>query len=424
MMNRTIIVKEYDRIYAGHIIDNVKITLEDINQLNNMVLKESDATIEDFIKPLHKGVQFKNYVGVLKLHTGLIIEILPKIYDSNNDETSKHLVLEMIRNTIGATPKLFGSTNMSENNHSMLEIFVEMFIDEVKSICQKGLVSDYQVIEDNNNYLKGKLLVHKQIKYNQVNRAKFYSEFDEFTHDHHLNRVIKTALIYLTRNYLPSRLQRELKNLIIMFEDVDHSAVGDLRENIILNRRFQYYDKAIKWAQLILQNKSLQTYAGNTAALAFLFPMEKLYEEYIANKLKKTKSMFTLVNTQHNKYSLFNMKNDKKVNVYKIKPDIVTTSDDNDEVIIIDTKWKILNRYGPSQMDLYQMYAYYTRYRQLGMNVKKVVLLYPYSDQYVPATFKSLNNILEVESIIEIVYIDFTEGDWVEKLWEKINTIK
>lgn len=70
--------------------------------------------------------------------------------------------------------------------------------------------------------------------------------------------------------------------------------------------------------------------------------MEKLYEEYIANKLKKTKSMFTLVNTQHNKYSLFNMKNDKKVNVYKIKPDIVTTSNDNDEVIIIDTKWKIL----------------------------------------------------------------------------------
>lgn len=152
--------------------------------------------------------------------------------------------------------------------------------------------------------------------------------------------------------------------------------------------------------------------------LRFLFPMEKLYEEYIANKLKKTKSMFTLVNTQHNKYSLFNMKNDKKVNVYKIKPDIVTTS--NDEVIIIDTKWKILNRYGPSQMDLYQMYAYYTRYKQLGMNVKKVVLLYPYSDQYAPATFKSLNNILEVESVIEIVYVDFTEDDWVEKLCYKL----
>lgn len=148
--------------------------------------------------------------------------------------------------------------------------------------------------------------------------------------------------------------------------------------------------------------------------------MEKLYEEYIANKLKKTKSMFTLVNTQHNKYSLFNMKNDKKVNVYKIKPDIVTTSNDNDEVIIIDTKWKILNRHGPSQADLYQMYAYYTRYRQHGMNVKKVVLLYPYSDQYAPATFKSLNNILEVESVIEIVYINFTDDDWVEKLCEQI----
>lgn len=66
------------------------------------------------------------------------------------------------------------------------------------------------------------------------------------------------------------------------------------------------------------------------------------------------------------------------------------------------------------------MYAYYTRYRQHGMNVKKVVLLYPYSDQYAPATFKSLNNILEVESVIEIVYINFTDDDWVEKLCEQI----
>lgn len=37
-----------------------------------------------------------------------------------------------------------------------------------------------------------------------------------------------------------------------MFNDVDQNASDDLRENIILNRRFQYYDKTIKWAKLIL----------------------------------------------------------------------------------------------------------------------------------------------------------------------------
>lgn len=422
MKNRKISVKEFQRLYAGSVINNVKITYEDIKQLNVMMLNESSIMIEDFIKPIHNGVQFKNYVGVLQTNSGLEIEILPKIYGEYSEIQSKQLVLDMIQNTLDVKPKLFDTADLARDNQSLLEIFIDMFIDEVKAICQKGLVSEYETLEDNQQYLKGKLLFHKQMMYNHINQSKFYSEFDSFSTDHHLNRLIKATLIYLSRQYISSRLQREIHNVIPYFQDVNHLQLDKIDKNISLNRRFQYYDKAIRWAQLIIQNQSLQNYSGNHSAISILFPMEKLYEEYVANKLKQTKSLFTLINTQHSQYALFNMKNDKKVNVYRIKPDIVNTSMLNDEVIIIDTKWKVLDRSGPSQSDLYQMYAYYTRYRHFGMNVKKVVLLYPYSEQYSPVTFKSLNDNMGLESVIEVIFVDFTDKEWINKLWERINT--
>ncbi|MGV2875884.1 hypothetical protein ROU88_08305 [Macrococcus capreoli] len=421
MKNRKISVKEFQRIYAGSVINRVKITHEDIKQLNNMMLIESSAMIENVIKPINNGVQFKNYVGVIQISSGLEIEILPKIYGEKNGNHSKHLVLEMIQNTLNVKPKLFGNANLDQDNQSLLEIFIGMFVDEVKMICQKGLVSEYETMVENHRFLKGKLLFHQQLKYNNVNQSKFYSEYDAFSNDHKINRLIKAALIFLSRQFISSRLLREIHNVLPYFEGVNHMNISKIEKEITLNRRFHYYDKAIRWAMLIIQNQSLNNYSGNHAAISILFPMEKLYEEYIANKLKQTKSLFTLIDTQHSQYSLFNIKNNRKVNVYRIKPDIVNTYTNSDEVIIIDTKWKILDRIGPSQSDLYQMFAYYTRYRHFGMNVKKVVLLYPYSEQYSPSTFKSLNTNMGLESVIEVMYVDFTDKDWVNKLWEKIN---
>ena len=60
-----------------------------------------------------------------------------------------------------------------------------------------------------------------------------------------------------------------------------------------------------------------------------------------------------------------------------MRPDIFLQNRKGDK-IIIDTKWKRLigdsaKNYGISQADMYQMYAYHTRY----LDIQKVILLYP-----------------------------------------------
>ena len=88
--------------------------------------------------------------------------------------------------------------------------------------------------------------------------------------------------------------------------------------------------------------------------------MNKLFESYIGYICKKR---FSNVKLQEKKYRLF--ENKKK---FSLIPDIVINND-----IIIDTKWKIINNENDiSQADLYQMFAYASKYQ-----AKRVYLMYP-----------------------------------------------
>lgn len=59
------------------------------------------------------------------------------------------------------------------------------------------------------------------------------------------------------------------------------------------------------------------------------------------------------------------------------------------------------------------MYANYTRYKHFGMNVRKVVQL----------SVDDSNKELGLESIVEVVYVDFSDKEWVHRLWEKISEV-
>ncbi|RPF55174.1 McrC family protein [Abyssicoccus albus] len=417
-MKRLIVLKEFDRIYIGEKINDVIITNTDIEQLQNLKIDKSKANVEDFLNPIRKGVQFKNYVGVLKINSGLIVEILPKLYGINSDEESKKLVFTMLRDTKHVKSKLFDEIAMDKDNNSMLEIFINMFLDEVEKICKVGLVSEYQKVEENFKFLKGKLLIHKHVKVNKFNYSNFYNEYDDFILDHNLNRLIKATLIYLSKVNVSNNVNRKINNLLPFFEDINARLLDINKISPHINRRFEIYDKAIEWSKMILNNNTFNTFSGVNSSLAFLFPMERLYEEYVYNKLKYNNIDNIEIVSQQNKYSLFNKKNNEYTSIYKLKPDIVIKK--NEDVIIVDTKWKILGSNGPSQMDIYQMYAYFTRYRHHGINVKKVILLYPYSGSYPRTVFQSLSEAGGTIAIIEVAFVNLTDDNWINDFWKLI----
>ena len=144
--------------------------------------------------------------------------------------------------------------------------------------------------------------------------------------------------------------------------------------SIVIDRSTKNYEILMKWSKVFLMNKSFTTFYGNTKSIALLFPMERLYESYVARQMKNIFKSWD-ISIQEKEHHLF--VSPKKQ--FALKPDIVLRK--GERVIVLDTKWKRLvnnqkSNYGISQSDMYQMYAYSKKY-----NTPEVWLLYPLNEQ-------------------------------------------
>lgn len=331
-----------------------------------------------------KIISAKTYVGVIKMANGTTIEILPKIYSAeytdeytDEEKQSKEILIKMLRTLYNMPSITLQSTSIDTAQMPLLEIFIRMFIDEVLNIIRSGLKSSYETLEENATFFKGKLKFAEHIRRNFIHRERNYISYDAFTVNRPENRILKTTLQFLYLHTRSSKNKTDIKNILPIFEEVEFSV--DYKNDfakITPDRNTKGYSVALEWAKVFLSGKSFTSFSGSEIALALLFPMDKLFESYIASLVKKDKTTSNYnVSTQHTGHYLF----DEPKKTFRIRPDIVVISKNNpDNKFVFDTKWKILdkssNNYGISQGDMYQMYVYQKKYV-----ANSVTLLYPLS---------------------------------------------
>ena len=363
------------------------LNVETFNTLEKFILNcknDKNEAIEVMNISARRGIgkiiTAKNYVGVITMADGTTIEILPKIYSvghQDEDEQSKKILIQMLRTLYNMPSITLQSTNLDIEKMPLFEIFIRMFIDEVLKITRSGLKSSYETLEENATFFKGKLKFAEHIRRNFIHRERNYMSYDAFTVNRPENKVLKTALQFLYLHTRSSKNKTDIKNILAIFEDVDVSIdyKTDLAK-IIPDRNTKGYSTALEWAKVFLSGKSFTSFSGSETALALLFPMDKLFECYIASLVKKEMAASNYkVSTQHTGYYLF----DEPKKTFRIRPDIVIFNPkDSADTFVFDTKWKILdkssNNYGISQGDMYQMYVYQKKYV-----ANSVTLLYPLS---------------------------------------------
>ncbi len=174
-----------------------------------------------------------------------------------------------------------------------------------------------------------------------------------------------------------SKNKSDIKTLLNAFSEVDES--NDYQADfarIAPDRKTVDYQTALLWSKVFLMGKSFTSFSGSEVAFALLFPMETLFESYIAAELKKMlgHSGYTLT-AQDRTYRLFD-----EPRRFLRKPDIVVKHKELGQVFVMDTKWKVLSdtkgNHGISQADMYQMYAYQKKYTS-----ENVTLLYPLTEK-------------------------------------------
>lgn len=330
-------------------------------------------------KGVGKIITAKNYVGVITMTDGTSVEILPKIYSKEavTDVKVKRLLIDMLKTLRNVPFKNLQNTNVNIEKLSIFEIFIRMYIEELFSIVKRGLKCDYEIVRRNGAVFKGKMLFSEQIKHNSVHKERCYTEYDEFNTNCAENRILKATLRYLYKNTVSLRNKTDIKTLLNAFEGVEASQdyKSDF-EKIVPDRKTGDYRNALLWSKVFLLGKSFTSFSGSEIAFALLFPMETLFESYVAARLKKAlRGMEYSLSVQDRSFHLFD-----EPRKFLLKPDIVIRHKSLKKNFVMDTKWKVLAddkvNYGISQADMYQMYAYQNKYRS-----ESVTLLYPLTEK-------------------------------------------
>ena len=393
-----------------------------------------DNNLEDdyeFFKITKDAIVPQNFVGTIPLDD-IQIEILSKIpLVENNIEAEKIRFLEILQSIDYFKEKIFSNSKIEITDTSILEIFIHLFIEEVEKIIKKGLIYRYVDKNENFNVFKGKLDINNHIKYNFSHKEKFFMKFDEVSVYSLENITIKLTIQKLKKISVNLKNKENLNKIGHYFENV--SILDGSIENLkylTFDRMNDYYKNAIQWAKIFLNNQSSSIFSTNNGEIpSILFPMETIFENYIANKLVniiQEKSYNQLaIKVQDNSCSIFssislnNVKIDN--NILRIRPDIVIKNKDAKEIFILDTKWKILNKlddkFKISTEDVYQMLAYVKTYSDRNKNkyiCKKAYLIYPATNMNQSTFFtkddKLIFNTDDFELNIQFVDLSSEEG--------------
>lgn len=381
---------------------------------------EAERPFSLFSKGKRKQIKVRNFVGIIETKEGVHLEILPKIHINQSQDTiqdTRSIFLKMLSH-LKDSP--FINISMAhidiKKDFPILEVFIKSYIAEAERIFIHGVKSDYILHEDNVNYLKGKLKVNQNVKYNITNQARFYCEYSEYSQNIAANRIIKSTLIKLLKITNSYNNYYSINKILIHLKEVSLSSNIKADFEIInnINRLFGEYKTLLMWSEIFLRNKSFTNFRGDNLNLAILFPMEKVFEDYIAFLFKKY-CLGYKIKIQDKSYFL--VERHKEKTKFRLKPDIIIEQEENKK-IIIDTKWKLLNQYAErrnyniSQADMYQLYAYGKKYS--SKNIEPVlIMLYPSNPNF---TSKLDNFIYEGDLVLKVIPFNLSESELDQKI--------
>lgn len=351
---------------------------------------------------IHKGVRFKEYVGVI--HIGnLIIEVLPKADKYKNDNEWRDILIGMLRAVGAFNVHAPSSSSLRIKSNFILDLYFELFVKEVEYLFNRGLIKKYRKTEGNRLALKGSIQFGKHIQQNLVHQERFFVKHTTYDKVHLLHQILFETLKLLKHLNTQMALNSKIGSLLLNFPEVDSLIVSEKTfDKIVLSRKTEDYKNALEISKLLLLNYHPDLSSGKNNVLALMFDMNLLWEQFIYTSLRKQLKPDMTISSQTSKDFW------KPLHGYtsKIRPDIVLKT--KDTTIVLDTKWKNIGDYNPSPEDLRQMFVYHEYY-----NAEKVALVYP-GDKTLRYGSYLKSNLIEKDRTCSIIKIptDTTITDW------------
>lgn len=273
----------------------------------------------------------------------------------------------------------------AETFENAADLLSEILIRGVTSQVKKGLYREYHDREDSLACLRGKIDVSASIKRQALIRRQLVCSFDEFNENSYYNRILKTTVFLLLRADIAEVRKKQLKKLLLYFENVDVVPAQEIIWRLSYNRRNRTYQMLVSICWLVIKGL-LQTQAdGSVKLMDYLDEqrMCRLYEKFVLEYYRKEYPQLH-PSAAHIDWAL--EEEGSAEWLPQMKSDILLSGDEKE--LIIDTKYyehTMQVQYGVQSIhshNLYQIFTYVKNRAVKGKNVSGM-LLYAKTDDSV-----------------------------------------
>ncbi len=346
----------------------------------------SDPRYQPFLKFDGTQIRANNFVGFIQ-NGDELVEIFPKVFkalfrESRVTGDDKALMLRHVFYWLDHCRRWkfpFSQADLDTVDiDSLPELIINRIANQFLETISTQPLTIYQPVEEALMTPRGSINFKRYLAngFATGNQHIIDCDHEPFLFDNRVNRIIKYCSRLLMSQTRFTENMMILQEVIFILDDVEDvpCTVSDI-ERVSLNPFFEDYTRLFDHCRMIL---SQQIYSSSNFELSqwcLLFPMEYIFEDFIAGFLES--NFRTDWKVEYQKSNAFLCDSPQ---VFRMQHDIFLTSrTDPERTMIIDTKYKLRSpnfmadpKKGVAQADLYQMVSYAVK-----RGCKELILLYP-----------------------------------------------
>ncbi len=311
----------------------------------------------------------QQYACVISLPSGKVLRSVPRI-DARN-------LFVMLAYAYGLPPDTFEEVAQFGELDSLLEFVAAYWCGLVEERLEHGLYRAYVEQEDNLSFLRGRIAFTEDVRRNVIMRQRTYCRYSELVWDVPENQVLRFVAHALVGWNFGAETRGRLDN-------IDHRMDEVSRPRFVARdlERFQYhrlnldYEPMHQLCRLFLDEMSLSEDKGETSLNGFMLDMNKLFERFVTEGLRRESNSGWFISDQEDSY--LGSRRRPQDSTYRpaihIRPDIVLRNG-IDPRAVLDCKFKRTSSSSFKHHDFYQVLSYCT-----SLATDHGALIYPRSE--------------------------------------------
>lgn len=381
-----VVVREYARLTVDEVkpsLDQATVSSSAFNWLCSFAASFKTNGADLLQIESTRWLKLDNFVGVVQTPCGTLLEVLPKQTESiESGASARELLIKMLTVALDLPVRNATQTGIATFKHSLLEWVMSQFVHCLDQLIKKGLRFDYQRVEEEQRFLRSQLDTVRQMRQPPGRAHIFNIRHDIFTPDRPENRLLKLALMLICKTTQQANTWRLSHELAGLLTEIPESKNSNADFRLWKSDRLMAHYQPIRiWCELVLGEHMPLAMRGKTQGISMLFPMERLFERYVEVQLQQQLPAHSTLTAQARSKSLC-QHNGR--DMFQLRPDFIINTDKK-ICLVMDAKWKLIssqdieNKYGLSQADFYQLYAYGHKYLN-GQG--ELILIYPAHEKF------------------------------------------